>query len=195
MIPAAATKSPPEASDEALMVQVGAGSHDACRELVERHLARIVAFAARSLGDRAEAEDVAQEVFERLWTHAGRWQAGRARLTTWIHRVALNLCLDRLSRKRERPLDDTQEPPDSSPPITAVLEQEDIGRYVNEELMTLPERQRIAVTLCHYQGLRNIEAAEVMGISVEALESLLARGRRALKSRLRQLAPDLLGEP
>jgi RNA polymerase sigma-70 factor (ECF subfamily) len=176
------------------MVQVGAGNRDACRELVERHLGRIVAFATRSLGERAEAEDVAQEVFERLWIHAGRWQAGRARLTTWLHRVALNLCLDRLSRRRERPLDETPEPPDSSPSVTAVLEQEDIGRYVNEELMTLPERQRIAITLCHYQGLRNIEAAEVMGVSVEALESLLARGRRTLRSRLRQLAPDLLGE-
>ena len=80
-------------SDETLMVQAGEGSHDACHELVRRHLGRVVAFAGRSLGDRTDAEDVAQEVFERLWIHARDWRAGRARLTTWLHRVALNLCL------------------------------------------------------------------------------------------------------
>lgn len=181
-------------SDETLMVQAGEGSHDACHELVTRHLGRVVAFAGRSLGDRTEAEDVAQEVFERLWTHARDWRPGRARLTTWLHRVALNLCLDRLARKRERHLDDHREPADPKPSSVALMEQKDIGRCVNRELTTLPDKQKIAITLCHYQGLRNIEAAEIMGVSVEALESLLARGRRTLRSRLRELAPDLLGE-
>ena len=181
-------------SDEALMVQAGAGDHDACHELVRRYLGCIVAFAGRSLGDRTEAEDVAQEVFERLWIHARSWQSGRARLTTWLHRVALNLCLDRLARRRERPLDDVVEPADSKPSMTTLMQREDVGRCVNRELMTLPDNQKIAIALCHYQGLRNIEAAEIMGLSVEALESLLARGRRTLRSRLRALAPDLLGE-
>jgi len=181
-------------SDETLMLQAGAGSHDACHELVRRYLGRIVAFAGRSLGDRTEAEDVAQEVFERLWIHAWDWHSGRARLTTWLHRVALNLCLDRLARRRELSLVDVVEPTDSKPSMTALMQQEDLGRLVNRELAALPDRQEIAITLCHYQGLRNTEAAEIMGVSVEALESLLARGRRALRSRLRGLVPDLLGE-
>ncbi len=181
-------------SDETLMLQAGAGSHDTCQELVRRYLGRIVAFAGRSLGDRTDAEDVAQEVFERLWIHARNWQSGRARLTTWLHRVALNLCLDRLARRRERSLVDVVEPTDSKPSMIALMQQEDIGRLVKTELASLPDRQKIAITLCHYQGLRNIEAAEIMGVNVEALESLLARGRRTLRSRLCGLVPDLLGE-
>jgi RNA polymerase sigma-70 factor (ECF subfamily) len=181
-------------SDEALMLQAGAGSHDACHELVRRYLGRIVAFAGRSLGDRTEAEDVAQEVFERLWIHAQKWHSGRASLATWLHRIALNLCLDRLARKREQSLVDVVEPVDSKPSMTALMQQEDIGRLVNRELAALPDRQKIAITLCHYQDLRNTEAAEIMGVSIEALESLLARGRRTLGSRLRGLVPDLLGE-
>jgi RNA polymerase sigma-70 factor (ECF subfamily) len=181
-----------EESDETLMLQVGAGNRDAASELIKRHLGPIVAFAGRTLGDRTEAEDVAQEVFLRLWTHAGRWRSGH--LPTWLYRVALNLCLDRIARRRTRPLDEAPEPVDPKPSVAAVLQQQDIGRYVNAELMKLPAQQRIAITLCHYQGLRNAEAADTMGVSVEALESLLARGRRTLRARLRDAVPELLGD-
>jgi RNA polymerase sigma-70 factor (ECF subfamily) len=181
-----------EESDETLMARAGRGDREACGSLVARHLGRVVAFAGRVLGDRNAAEDVAQEVFLRLWTHAGRWQPGRARLGTWLHRVALNLCLDRLARRRERPLDEAGEPPDPQPSATALVEARDIGRHVNEEMMNLPSQQRIAITLCHYQGFSNLEAAEVLDVSVEALESLLARGRRTLRARLRDRAPALL---
>jgi RNA polymerase sigma-70 factor, ECF subfamily len=181
-----------EESDETLMARAGAGDRDACGTLVTRHLARIVAFAARVLGDRNAAEDVAQEVFLRLWTHAGRWQPGRARLGTWLHRVALNLCLDRLARRREGSLDDAGEPPDPRLSGTALAEARDLGRHVNGELMALPSQQRIAITLCHYQGFSNLEAAELLEVSVEALESLLARGRRTLRARLRDRVPALL---
>ena len=181
-------------SDETLMRRAGGGDRDACGELVERHLGRIVAFAGRTLGDRTAAEDVAQEVFLRLWKHARRWHPGRARLTTWLHCVALNLCRDRLARPRDVPLEEGREPADPRPQATALLQQRDIARHVAGALADLGETQRIAITLCHYQGLSNIEAAEIMGVSVKALESLLARGRRALRSRLRELVPDLLGE-
>src|SRR5439155_21349026 len=129
----------------------------------------------------------AQEVFLRLWTTARRWQP-RARLATWLHRIALNLCLDRLARRRDLPLESAPEPVDPRPSGVVVLERRAVGERVNQELAALPPQQRIAITLCHYQGLRNIEAAEVMDVSVEALESLLARGRRTLRARLR---PDL----
>jgi RNA polymerase sigma-70 factor (ECF subfamily) len=173
-----------EESDETLVRRVADGDHEACRALVERHLSRVVAFAARTLGNRADGEDVAQETFVRLWSSPRRWRPGQARLTTWLHRVALNLCLDRLARRREAPLDGVPDPVDPSPSAVALLERQALGQLVDAELAALPPQQRIAITLCHYQGLRNLEAAEVMGVSVEALESLLARGRRTLRARL-----------
>lgn len=183
-----------EEHEDALIRRAGAGDREAFRQLVERHLARIVAFAGRTLGDRTGAEDVAQETFLRLWLHAGRWRPTGARLTTWLHRVALNLCLDRLARRREAPLDDVPDPPDPGPSPAAQLQRRDAGERVRAVLAGLPDPQRVAVTLCHFQGLRNVEAAEVMGVSVDALESLLARGRRTLRERLRAVAPDLLGD-
>jgi RNA polymerase sigma-70 factor (ECF subfamily) len=173
-----------EETDESLMRRVGDGDHEACRALVERYLGRIVAFAARTLGNPADAEDVAQETFVRLWSSPRRWRPGPARLTTWLHRVALNLCLDRLARGREASLETVPEPVDPSPSVVVLLERHAVGQRVNQELAALPPQQRIAITLVHYQGLRNIEAAEVLGVSVEALESLLARGRRTLRARL-----------
>jgi len=183
-----------EDSDETLMRRIGAGDHQAYRQIIEVHLQPILAFAQRALGgDRAGAEDVAQETFLRLWTHAARWQP-TARLGTWLHRVALNLCLDRLGRAAELGLKDIAEPADPNPSPAAYVQARDIGRHVSEALARLPAQQRLAITLCHHQGLRNTEAADVMGISVEALESLLSRGRRTLRTRLRAVLPDLLGE-
>src|SRR5689334_22807029 len=98
-----------EEPDETLMRRVGRGDQEACRARLERHLGRILALAGRPRGNPAEAEDVAQEVFLRLWTNARRWEP-RARLGTWLHRVALNLCLDRLARRREAPLEAAPEP-------------------------------------------------------------------------------------
>jgi RNA polymerase sigma-70 factor (ECF subfamily) len=179
--------------DETLMARVAQGDHAACRTLVDRHLARILAFASRTLGDRAEAEDVAQEVFTRLWIHAGRWQPGAARLSTWLHRVALNLCLDILARKRQEPLDGISEPIDSRPEGVTLMQERELQERVGAALHSLPPNQKAAVVLCHYQGFRNAEAADLLGVSVEALESLLARARRTLRERLRAVAPELLG--
>ena len=109
-----------------------------------------------------------------LWSHAPHWQP-TARLTTWLHRVALNLCLDVRRRGRDVALDDVAEPLDPAPSPLACVQVRDLGRHVNTALAELPVQQRVAITLCHYQGLRNTEAAEVMGVSVEAVESLLAR--------------------
>jgi RNA polymerase sigma-70 factor (ECF subfamily) len=180
------------ATDDDLVARVARADHEACRALVERHLGRVVAFAARVLGNPDEAEDVAQEVFTRVWTHARSWQPGRARFTTWLFRVALNLCHDRLARRREGPLDDGDEPVDPAPAAVEHLEAADVRRIVARAIEALPERQRTALALCHYQGLGNVEAAEIMEVSVEALESLLARARRTLRERLRLLAPELL---
>ncbi len=180
-------------SDEGLMVRAGTGDREACQLLVERHLGRIVIFAQRTLGSRSDAEDAAQEVFLRVWSAAPRWKRGQARFTTWLYRVAMNVCLDHIAKKREIVTDDLPELPDPRPEPSAALHAAQLTRHVSDALAALPTTQRIAVALCHFQGLRNIEAAHVMGVSVEALESLLARGRRAIRARLRPLAPALLG--
>ncbi len=180
-------------SDEALMVRAGRGDRAACERLVERHLTRTVTFAYRMLGNRSDAEDTAQEVFLRVWAAAPRWRLGDAQFRTWLHRVTMNACLDRIAKRRETTSDGLLDLADPAADPSAPLHDHDVARHVDAALAKLPETQRVAVTLCHYQGLRNIEAAEVMSVSVEALESLLARARRALRAHLRAIAPALLG--
>lgn len=179
--------------DAALLARVDAGDSRACRILVDAHLGRVTAFAWRMLGDAGEAEDVAQEAFLRLWRQAANWRAD-ARVGTWLHRVVHNLCIDRL--RRQRPLANT-EPPDILDPSDgpfADRQRAQVARIVERALAGLSERQRAAITLVHYQEFGNIKAAAILGVSVEALESLLARGRRSLRDRLRDKKNDLIGE-
>ena len=185
---------PVEDPDLELVRRVGAGDGPACAALVDRHLARIVGLAGRMLGNRAEAEEVAQDVFLRVWQQAGRWRAGEARFSTWLHRVTVNLCHDRLRRRRETTLEAAGDPPSPDPPPGAALQRAAVVARVEAALQQLPERQRTAILLSHYQELGNIEAAAVLGVSVEALESLLARGRRRLKELLAGEVGDLMGE-
>jgi len=175
--------------------KAGAGDSRAAEALVRRHLPRMVALARRMLSDAAEAEDVAQEVFLRVWREAPRWKPGAAKFETWMHRVALNLCYDRLRRRRERADPDAGLMVADPAPLAseAWLAQQRAAK-VEAALSQLPERQRAAIVLVHYQELSNIAAAEMLEISVEALESLLARGRRALKAALADVVQDLIGE-
>ncbi len=179
--------------DAELMRRVAAGEPAACALLVDRHLARIVNLAYRILGERAEAEDVAQEALLRLWRQSGRWQA-RARLSTWLHRVAYNLCVDLLRKRRTTSLEDIAEPVDLAADPAAEAQRNQVARIVDGAMAGLPERQRSVIVMTHFQGLGNPEVAEIMDISVEAVESLLARGRRRLRGQLADLRSELLGE-
>ena len=173
--------------DEALLARVANGDPASVRALVARKLPRLLSLAGRMLGDASAAEDVAQEVFLRVWKQAPRWRPGAARFDTWLHRVALNLCYDRLRRRRELSYAEPPDRADETPGPERGLEAADTGRRVSAALQTLPDRQREAIVLCHYQELGNIEAAAIMGVSVEALESLLGRGRRAMRVALADL--------
>lgn len=179
-------------SDDDLVAAVAKGDEASCRLLMERHLPRMVALARRMLGNRADAEDVAQEVFLRVWTHAERWQPGRAQFGTWLHRVATNLCLDRLRKRRPENIDDIPEPVSADPRPDENLEHRQLAERVEAALQTLPERQRTAIVLSHYQGLTNIEAAEILEVSVEAVESLLGRARRHLRGVLATEKDEIL---
>jgi RNA polymerase sigma factor (sigma-70 family) len=174
--------------DAQLLEQVGRQEPAAVRTLVARKLPRLLALAMRMLGDRMEAEDVAQEVFVRIWRQASRWREGEAKFDTWVYRVALNLCYDRLRGRREHPYEHPHdEMPDEADPAASPedrLEARGEDERVRAALAALPTRQREALVLTYYQEMSNLDAAALMGISVDALESLLARARRTLRAQL-----------
>ena len=169
-------------ADAALLARYAAGDAAAARALVARHLPRLLGFARRMLGDATEAEDVAQEAMLRLWRIAPRWRAGEAQASTWLYRVTANLCTDRLrARRGGGELPDLADP---TPGALAGLMAADRAAALEAALADLPERQRQAVVLRHLEGLSNPEIAEIMDSGLEAVESLIARGRRALAARL-----------
>lgn len=179
-------------SDEALLAAYGRGEARAARVLADRLLPGIWRTARRLLGDEAEAEDVAQEAMMRLWRIAPEWRAGEAKVTTWLYRVTVNLATDRLRRGgRSVALDAVAEPEDGAPGAAAGLMEADRMAALEAGLMALPERQRQAVVLRHLEGLANPEIAEIMGLGVEAVESLTARGKRNLALALAGRKEDL----
>ena len=176
-----------EISDDALLVLYANGDPDAARALAARLVPRILGYASRLLGDRTEAEDIAQEVMLRLWRMAPDWRPGEAQVSTWVYRVTANLCTDRLraaKRKQAQALDDVAEPQDGAASVVAQMIDADRQAALERALADLPERQREAVILRHIEGLANPQIAEVMQIGVEAVESLVARGKRALTTAL-----------
>src|SRR5437868_7186179 len=152
-------------ADETLMLRAGSGDRAACEELVGRHLGRIVTFARRVLGNATDAEDAAQEVFLRVWTAAPRWTAGSARFTTWLYRVAMNVCLDR-TKKHEATPGDVPDVEDPAAEPSLAVQAGDVATHVAAALAALPETQRTAVTLSVYQDVPHAEAAEIMCLSV-----------------------------
>ena len=170
--------------DAELVARVGTQDPVAVRTLVARKLPRLLALATRMLGDRMEAEDVAQEAFVRIWKQAPSWREGEARFDTWLHRVALNLCYDRLRGQREEPVAEMPDQADPAASPEVQFENRTRDEQIRVALAALPARQREALVLNYYQELSNIEAAALMGITVDALESLLARARRNLRAQL-----------
>lgn len=170
--------------DEARLVAlVRKGDQRAYAELVERHLPAIEVYAKRIVSDDTLAQDIAQDVMVVLWQRSSDFNPNKARLTTWLHRIAHNRCID-IMRKRQREV--SWDLSESEYPVTesdAPKEQQPIDLA----LMRLPESQRTALVLTYYQNLSNREVAEIMNSSVRAVESLLVRARGNLKKQLETL--------
>ena len=167
--------------DPQLMLAIANGSKAAFTVLASRYLRQITSFAYRYVGIRSDAEDIAQETLIRLWKHAVSWEPQGFSLRSWIYRITYNLCIDEL-RKRKPVSElkyDSQAVAEGEPESDIYQDQK--NNIVNLALNALPERQRTAINLCVYQALSNQDAADTMGISVEALESLLSRARRNLR--------------
>lgn len=180
----------PADPDAALLAGAAAGDETAFAQLVDRHLPRLHGLAWRALGSVAEAEEVAQETLLRAWRQLPSWQGGKALFSTWLHRVALNLVNDRLRARREQvPIEDAGLVSEEAQPDRSASEAQRAAR-VRQALQALPERQRDAILLCHYEGMGNIEAAAALEVSVEALESLVSRARRALRQSLSDTRTD-----
>ncbi len=172
--------------DAALMRRTAQGDAAAFRLLVDRHAERLV-------GDRASAEDVVQDTYLSLWRTAARWTPA-AKASTWLYRVARNAALDRLRRRKPSVDPDTVTLIDPGPAPDATLAYRQRAAAVHAALQALPARQREAIVLVHYEGLSGNDACQVLEVSVEALESLLARGRRNLRAALADRRSELLGE-
>jgi RNA polymerase sigma factor (sigma-70 family) len=180
-----------DVSDDALMVLYANGDMMAGRALALRLTPRLMGYAARLLGDRTEAEDVTQEAMLRLWRIAPEWRQGEARITTWLYKVVSNLCVDRLRRGQHSSLEAAADAEAPDPPVFERMIETDRVSALEAALKLLPERQRQAVILRHLEELGNAEISGVMEIGIEAVESLVARGKRNLSAILSGRSAEL----
>ena len=164
---------------------VQTGDQQAYARLLDRHLNTVHAYAFRMTNNRADAQDIAQETFLRVWHRARTFKPGRVRFTTWLHRIAHNLCIDEFRKRRDTVDSEPDAMADDAPAADELSMAEERRKAVHAGIALLPERQRSALVLCQLQGRSNREAAQIIGVSVDALESLIARARRTLKTRLR----------
>lgn len=176
-----------DADDETLMGEVAAGNRAAFDILSRRHLKRSLTLAQRVVGNAHDAEEVVQDAFLQIWTRADRWHDNGARFTTWLYRIVVNRAIDYRRRRSFDPLEEAGEMPDGGIDAETAVSDRQIAAAVDDAIGSLPDRQRAALSLCYYEELSCAEASEVMQVSVSAMESLLVRARRVVRSRLQPL--------
>ncbi|WP_074205009.1 sigma-70 family RNA polymerase sigma factor [Parasphingorhabdus marina] len=170
-----------EQGDDALMLRVADKDAEAFRTLVDRHARIPFAIGCRMVKDPAEAEDIAQEAMLRLWNNAEKWTSGGAGVEAWLRRVAVNLCLDRLRKRKRMSDEDVPEQVDDAPTADAVVDNSRQALAVKHCIGKLGDRQRAAVVLTYYEEQSNLDAAGTMDMKLKGFESLLFRARAALK--------------
>jgi RNA polymerase sigma-70 factor, ECF subfamily len=167
--------------DAELLQAIAGGDRSAFDRLSRRHLDRAYGVALRMTGSRADAQDVVQDVFLRLWQRPDAWRPGQAQFSTWLYRVVVNRCLDLKRRPKGTDLDSVDEPQDPDANAEDSLLDAERSRALDSAVNQLPERQKAAIVLTYTAGLRNAEAASAMDISVKAFEALLVRAKRELR--------------
>jgi RNA polymerase sigma-70 factor, ECF subfamily len=178
-------------TDEDLMARVQRRDQQAFRCLLDRHAGSLRNFLYRMNQNADDADELCQEAFLRVWQHAGRWESGRVQFNTWLFRIGQNLAIDRFRKQRETSLDDVPERGDDSDDPRRSLSRSQTEAHLRAAIAALPERQRTALVLCHFQGLSYQQAAAVLDVSLEALESLISRARRTLKQQLKPIVNDI----
>ena len=173
-------------TDESLLAHVQHGSQQAFATLVNRHVKKFHAAAYRMCSDAQESEDIVQEAFLKLWNKPQMWDPSRgAKFATWFYRIVTNLSIDRMRRKKSVAVGEVIEAfVDTRDSQEESLYKQQRQAALEGAIQSLPERQKAALNLCFYEGLSNREAAEILNVSVKALESLLVRARAALKEEL-----------
>ena len=175
-----------QATDADLLKHAMSRDGKAFATLVDRHFPVVYRVVWRMMNGHADAEDVAQEAFLRLWRDPSQVREGGA-LSGWLIRVASNLVMDRFRAKPMQEIDENFEMADGRGTAEDALDKSRAVATIDAAVASLPERQKLALTLVHFEHMTNTAAATIMEVSVDALESLLARARRSLKDRL---APD-----
>jgi RNA polymerase sigma factor (sigma-70 family) len=181
-----------DASGDVLMARVALREGAAFRVLVEQYGTTVHRIAYRMLLDPVEAEDVAQEAMLRLWNHAEQWAAGSSGVAAWLHRVTVNLCFDRLRRRKFASGDQVPDREDEAPRADMLIDTERLRVAIIKCVQTLPDRQRAAIILTYYEEQTNIMAGATLGMNIKAFESLLLRARSALRTAM--VATGLVGE-
>ncbi len=189
--PKPADASSNDAEDVRLMRLVARGDTAAFEELIQRHQALVIGTVARMLGSNSEVEDIAQQVFIRVWKSAGRY-VPRAKFTTWMLKITRNLVFNELRRSKRRAHVPIQTDPDAEEiplkdeaaqsPDVSLLETE-LQQAIDKAIAELPETQRMAVILRRYQDLSYEQIADILGLSVPAVKSVLFRARTELRAR------------
>jgi RNA polymerase sigma-70 factor (ECF subfamily) len=186
------------ASSEDLMARIAKGDEDAFEILVNRHQTSILNLVYRFIGDRTQAKDLAQEVFIRVWKSVNTYKP-EAKFTTWLYRIAINLCLNELkSGRRKKWFSFNQSGEDgehtfeetlaaSTPSAEDILLEKERSRQISDALQSLPDNQRMALVLKRYDNLSYQEIAKIIGCSVSAVESLLVRAKRTLQEKLKNV--------
>jgi RNA polymerase sigma factor, sigma-70 family len=180
-----------QVDDDTLLERMKADDAEAYRLLVERHVDRAYALALRTLRNPADAEDVAQEALVKAWTHRHSWQPGKAKFSTWLYRVVFNRCIDLRRRPSNACIDEVAEPHDERPDSVDGIHRRQVYDRLGEAMAVLPDQQRAALTLSYFDELGNAEIADILGTTVQAVESLLKRGRQGLRDRLRRSERDI----
>lgn len=172
---------PDDHEDETLVLAVAGGDQRALRVLMNRHMARSIRLAARLVGNTADADEIGQEAFVRVWRHAARFDAGRARFSTWLYQILTNLALDRRRKRSHDSLDEIGDLAEDCPAAEEMLLNQERRRLAAAAVASLPDRQRAAVVLFHLEDVSVRDGAAILGVSEKSFESLLSRGRSACR--------------